>query len=222
MGIVGKPNTWTQRRRKPFSTRPKIVCARCNNGWMSRLEQRAQPIVAPLIRGEASTLDAAAQALTALWVVKTAMTLRWVHRHPDYRGIVPEHYREVFTHQRPPRTAQVFIGACSHDDRPLNRPAVGFRYRMMRIERFEVKTPAGITLPYRPAYGVTLSLGNLAAVVFGHTYEMIRGRLVYDGLLGEALHSIWPDQSELLTWPEPPSLNYTEFDLLIKRMEPWM
>lgn len=221
MGILGKPATWSRRKRKPSSSRPKIVCAGCNNGWMGNLEQRALPLVAPMLRGEAIELGADAQGVVAFWVVKTALTARWVHRSSEYLGIPESHYREVHAEQRPPLTAQVWIAVCSHDDRPPDLPPIGFRYVMTRLERFEASTDAGVVLPLRPAWAVAMSLGNLASLTFAHTYDAISAGIRFDGLLGRALHPVWPVQSEALSWPSGYCLNYPEFDMLTQRLERW-
>jgi len=47
------PREWSA---KPFKTTVKMVCATCNNGWLSELEGSAKPVIAPLIRGEGRRL----------------------------------------------------------------------------------------------------------------------------------------------------------------------
>lgn len=42
-------------------------CETCNNGWMSRLEKRAKPILIPLMRGRESVLTPRQQATIAMW-----------------------------------------------------------------------------------------------------------------------------------------------------------
>ena len=221
MGIVGYPNTWRQRRTKAFSARPKIVCATCNNGWMSDLESASAPILAPMIRGQPVRLDRAAQRLVAFWLAKTVMTARWVHRDRRFPGIPTDHYVELYQHQAPPGHSQVWVAACSHDDRPSRQLPLGYRYRMIRLERLQVATRGGLWLPFRPAYAVALSIGNLAGLVFGHTYDRAVPVLSYDGTLGMALHDVWPGGDEELAWPSGFCLNYTEFNLLISRLEQW-
>src|SRR5438876_11046248 len=49
-GLTGDPDAWFIQHRPPFSRAVKIVCADCNNGWMSRLEKRARPLLEPMIR----------------------------------------------------------------------------------------------------------------------------------------------------------------------------
>jgi hypothetical protein len=50
----------------------RAVCGDCNNGWMSRLETAVKPIILPMIRGDACTLDTEAQALLARWITMKA------------------------------------------------------------------------------------------------------------------------------------------------------
>lgn len=42
-------------------------CPRCNSGWMSDLEREAQPILTPLIHGDAKTLNPADQLTMGRW-----------------------------------------------------------------------------------------------------------------------------------------------------------
>lgn len=54
-------------------TRVRAVCATCNNGWMSELENSAKPVLVPLVDGERMTLAADQQTIAAIWAVKTSM-----------------------------------------------------------------------------------------------------------------------------------------------------
>ena len=51
----------------------KVVCAACNNGWMSDLEAKAKPVLGPLIDGQRSRLGLPEQALLNICLTKTAM-----------------------------------------------------------------------------------------------------------------------------------------------------
>ena len=67
-------------RLKPWSKyqpelKVRCVCRTCNNGWMSGLESRAQPLLQPMLIGSRIGLDLAGQATVALWSVKTAAVL---------------------------------------------------------------------------------------------------------------------------------------------------
>ena len=49
----------------------KQVCKDCNGGWMSELEQRTRPLLAPMLRGQVRTFSAAEQLVLATWGAKT-------------------------------------------------------------------------------------------------------------------------------------------------------
>jgi len=55
----------------------KNVCSACNNGWMSRLEGRAKPILLELMNMRASLLQLSADQRTTLsaWAIKTAFMI---------------------------------------------------------------------------------------------------------------------------------------------------
>jgi hypothetical protein len=50
----------------------KSVCEKCNNGWMSELEQKVKPILERMFDGKPVTIDAEQKHLIAVWVAKIA------------------------------------------------------------------------------------------------------------------------------------------------------
>lgn len=60
--------------REPPIDSVKVLCRRCNNEWVSQLDNAASIILKPLIRGErAVKLDRAGQTVFAAWLFKTAL-----------------------------------------------------------------------------------------------------------------------------------------------------
>src|ERR1035441_6850782 len=53
----------------------RVVCGSCNSGWMSSLESAAQPILAPLLTGESTTLCGADISVVLRWAVKTSIVI---------------------------------------------------------------------------------------------------------------------------------------------------
>ena len=52
----------------------KVICRRCNNNWLSEIDNDAARVLRPLIRGEREVeLDRAGQTAVAAWVYKTAL-----------------------------------------------------------------------------------------------------------------------------------------------------
>jgi hypothetical protein len=80
----------------------KGVCQKCNNGWMSRLENTVEPIMKRMFdKTDADQLSEPELAVLARWTAKTAITLSYTtpqqmpvplqashSLHPDYRGPV--------------------------------------------------------------------------------------------------------------------------------------
>jgi hypothetical protein len=73
----------------------KCVCEQCNNGWMSRMENRARPHLEPLLTGQPRVLDADAQTTISTWAVKTAMVLEGMDADPKrhYSQLQRERFR---------------------------------------------------------------------------------------------------------------------------------
>jgi hypothetical protein len=69
---------------KSPAIRVKRVCGDCNNGWMSRLENRAKTIIEALIDDRLDTLDRQSVANIAAWTVKTAMVLESAIPPPEW------------------------------------------------------------------------------------------------------------------------------------------
>ncbi len=59
-----------------------VVCARCNNGWMSNLEGEAKPVVERLLADVPASLSQNDQAALGAWSVKTAMVFEGFRRAP--------------------------------------------------------------------------------------------------------------------------------------------
>lgn len=50
----------------------KTVCAACNTGWMSKLEEEIKPVLAPMFDDTSITLNKVQQRLLAVWITKMA------------------------------------------------------------------------------------------------------------------------------------------------------
>ena len=76
-----RPVTLRQKKHGHASTRRvRVVCAKCNSGWLSILEQRTKPLLERLIRGDLVILGSRQKSLIATWTAKTAMTAEFLAR----------------------------------------------------------------------------------------------------------------------------------------------
>lgn len=69
---------------KSPAIRVKRVCGHCNNGWMSRLESRAKPVIEALIDDRLDALNLKSMESIAAWAVKTAMVLESALPPPEW------------------------------------------------------------------------------------------------------------------------------------------
>jgi hypothetical protein len=85
------------------------VCTKCNNGWMSDLEERVQPIITPMIHGNATTLTESELKIVGCWASKTAVM---IDAYFAPRAIpAPEGSHLLYGDREPPDTFHVRLGA---------------------------------------------------------------------------------------------------------------
>jgi hypothetical protein len=83
----------------------KCVCGACNNGWMSRLQSRAKPIIERLWDHAEVTLDLHDCKSLSLWAVMTSMTLQTFDEQNNWLYSEEERTLMWYEQQIPP-----FIG----------------------------------------------------------------------------------------------------------------
>jgi hypothetical protein len=98
------------RSGEPFSGALRIVCRDCNNGWMSKLQEEAKPIILPLILGEPSRLNRRGQELLAAWVTMFVFVSEYAGNHPLFVMATPEERRHLMERREPPVGWRIWIG----------------------------------------------------------------------------------------------------------------
>jgi hypothetical protein len=203
--VSGAEDTWPE---PIFGQKVKVVCERCNNGWMSRIENHAIPLVAPMANGVTTRLRPREQARVAAWVALTAMVSQ--HLHPPADRFVPEaHYHQFLKIKQPLNTMTVWLGALS---KPIPaRVAKGMSYftsaSAMNLSEF-VSVPNGApevlakdVAEGKSLYVITMNVGPLLMFLLGHETPGVQG-VVAPGAEA-SLQRIWP-LSGHLRWPPVP------------------
>jgi hypothetical protein len=83
-------------------------CSTCNNGWMSDLERAVEPILGPMLKGDARLLTAPEQHTLATWATKTMLTLQGFNIDGT-RFVSPERYLWFGKHQIPLSGSYVWL-----------------------------------------------------------------------------------------------------------------
>lgn len=109
--IKEKPNLVVSKQGSVLTTRIREVCARCNSGWMSRLESDARPLLkrlwAPSYPFGRTSISHAGATTLAAWATKTA----WVRERVDgpSRTTTPVMRRALMDSLRPPDLTTVWF-----------------------------------------------------------------------------------------------------------------
>jgi hypothetical protein len=88
----------------------KVVCGRCNNGWMNGIEKAVKPIMTPLLRGEETTLTPADQETLAVWITLKSMVGELGVQNIKIRVISDEFRQEFYRTKSMPAGWHVWIG----------------------------------------------------------------------------------------------------------------
>lgn len=195
------PTTSTSKlyESRTFTARARFVCQNCNNGWMSDLEDRVKPLLAPMMTSElAIVLRPDELAVLSAWAAKTTFVL-FRSRPNQPVAISNEQCVELRKAVRPPAGMQVWIGRRDH--------GVNWPYRCLTLAgeaMLDGKPASGIADEYN-VWQAMVAIGHVVFYVFGHRLDT--DQEVTPGI--DALTRIEPAPPRLV-WPTQPTLEMAE------------
>ncbi len=187
----------------------EAICEPCNNGPLSHLEKRLQPVLGPMIvEAQRTTLDPTTMKLLATWAVKTVWLFELAVRqhYPTRRareGYVASdlEFAWLWKNQEPPPRSLIWLGCWDCEQRaPIT----------YEPSRAYLPTPDGRLVP---AHLTTMSVGYVALQVF--TVDFVAADTLGCGpwntrpphTVATSLQGIWPlpagGTSPTLAWPPP-------------------
>jgi hypothetical protein len=86
----------------------RSVCVECNNGWMSKLQNDAKPLITELLHESTTTLDLAECKLLTSWAVMSAMCLESRNKREVWKYGELDHTL-FFTKREIPKNTDVWI-----------------------------------------------------------------------------------------------------------------
>ncbi len=187
---------------------PRVVCRRCNNGWLHDLEERARQAIGPIMRGRKKTLDAAEQELAAVWALKTAIVLEYDR---PVKPIIPAwHAQYLYEHRTLPPNSRAWIAG----QRGSGQLGVHF-YPLAHTVL--IRGPESFDAP---GYVVTLTIGRAVFQIYGAVTKesFVSHDQAFDSDGGYAA-TIWPP-TESVNWPVENGLAFEELDRFAHRLEP--
>jgi hypothetical protein len=161
-----------------YSQRLRIVCATCNNGWMSVLQNSSKDLLIQLFKGEKLTLEPDEQAQLARWVVMYFMVAE---------------FADPPTMASSPEEREALVGGALHADRHVYTARLaseasgrrGFWHSICRVVRGETQRTISID---------TVPLAKLLLHSVLVPPEFSFDSQAYGDSLG--LTQIWPNRGE--------------------------
>lgn len=187
---------------------PRVVCRRCNNGWLHGLEENARLAIGPIMRGRKKTLDVAEQELAAVWALKTAIVLEY--DRPVKPIIPPWHAQYLYEHRTLPPNSRAWIAGQRGSDQ-LGVHFYPFAHTVL------IRGPESFDAP---GYVLTLTIGRAVFQIYGAVSKesFVSHDEAHDSDGGYAA-SIWPP-TESVNWPVENGLTYEELERFAHRLEP--
>ncbi len=192
----------------------RAPCRRCNNGWMSRLEDTAQPILIPLMNGERMELSESQQYIVARWLIKTAM----VHEFLTEENIIffQQDERESFMETSIiPLKYHISLAAYYGTQRICTRES---HFRLDDIIRPSPNNTASLT-----CYSATFAIKQLAMQIFSFRcsekfpvdWIFLRPGATWE----KPTDQIFPYRG-IVEWPQPYYLDDEMFEHFAERWNP--
>lgn len=179
----------------------KDICAKCNNGWMAKLETSVKPYLTSLIQGRGRDLYNEGRAIVSFWLLKTIMMID-LAQEAQHRSIPVEDYAELFKAQTVLTHTYIWLAANSFGEGAFAKT------RSLRIKINDMDAIG---------YGATIGIGHLVAHVI--RIPVKDGKILQiGGKLANALVLLWP-RGDTVVWPPGVILTHQQAAILGQMIE---
>jgi hypothetical protein len=188
------------------SRRLPVVCKNCNTGWMGRLQERAKPCLLPLIQGEVTAFDVAAQNILSSWIAMFVMVAE--HFNP-YTVTTPQEQRTYLLNEgrAPAANWKIWIG----DFERLNWKGQLAHFAVPISSPHHIPETMNNGLPQPNTQTMTFVVGRLFIHVASSVTDIFEDmRLVRSDLLAQ----IWPIERNIIGWPPRKSITDSDADAI--------
>jgi hypothetical protein len=178
------------RERDVFNRRFRLVCQRCNSGWMGAIEEEAKPLLATIIQGKRSTLLRKHRNSIAVWIALKVMITECID--PADSVITQSERNEFRLTRKIPKSLRIWIG--THDTPEWH---AGYSHETVRA-RVDL-TGAPKAEPLGEFKNVQVTSIGLGRAFFLSIALTLRG---YEAnARGPGLRQLWPLRQGPIVWP---------------------
>lgn len=176
------------RSAKGLDFQVRTVCAGCNHGWMSDLEQQMMVVLDPFVTGLGRQMITPSIArLLSVWACKTAMVIDRTQLHPVVADAPLRRFKQT---RGIPAGTHVWVGACENMD-PLVT-SLTIRTQIETLADPLAHRPVGLFSP--------IKVGHLCLYVFLAGANVVAEPYPLDLL---SMAEIWPRSRRSVPWPPP-------------------
>jgi hypothetical protein len=179
----------TERQGSVTTKKLRVVCKACNNGWMSKIEASAKPVVLGLLDRSSQLLDPGSLDALAIWLTLKVI----VAEHAEVAtALTPPADRHLFYVERKiPWYFRLFVGYHS-----LETESAYFRHATTVSQRFSGPKPPLEQGIDRNIQAITFLVGPLLFFAVG-IREVRLNQVMLDP--GPRMMCIWPREHSRLT-----------------------
>jgi hypothetical protein len=185
--------------RRPGDVRDwqvRCVCGPCNNGWMRKqIDERARPIMIPLIKGDAVRLSPDQQHVLAAWAVMKAM----VAEYGESECVTAHHTHRKYlmrTKLPPKKGWSVWIANYVRKDGPVHWLSTPFLLLPDRLVAKRVDRRA----TFYNSQVSTQIVGQLFIQVIRSPHPRLATLWRFSLPRGQSIYRIWPPTSYGIRW----------------------
>ena len=180
------------------SKKVPYVCKGCNNGWMSRMEIRARPLLMPLIQGLPHSKSTFDLKYLATWIAKTVMVAEYIH--PDHIAIPDKERLHMYANLAPPDHWIIWIA----DYRGTKWRNLAISHHMAKLLPPKAPEPSESVAPDT----------HITSIGMGHLFIQVVASVLEFEFEHDAFRRIWPLTDLALSWPPARPLSDIEPDYI--------
>jgi hypothetical protein len=203
----------TIRTGDPLRSKVRVVCADCNNRWLSGIQSAGKPRLILLIQGNGTGLGPAAQLEVATWCAMATMTAEFIDRDPKTIAITADERKYLMDNRVPPSTGwRIWIARYRRNK--WVPQWIHFTFPILGAQDTKGMNPGDFAYPNTQA--TTFVIGELLVHALSSTgYPELSARWVWPPRtrVSTLLTQIWPPRESFIAWP-PAALTDRDADFV--------
>ena len=184
----------------PYSQRLRVVCIKCNTGWMAKLQERVKPILVPFLEDQWPDVPPPDHAALAAWATMTTTVIEFAHL--ETMASTPSCRAALKEHGIPPDRWFVFLGQYSGggvwNHGCFNHFGLGGSPIRGQIKNGvpSIPTPNALA-PWHLAQSTAFAIGKLFFLTFSSRVPVELDP--FDFARQNGLRCLWPSQGLTIT-----------------------